>query len=119
MQSARESAIGLPNRSTSVSRMLGFVTPPEVRSSFTTASALDRYGLVWHTDRSVAQDSSALLAQLGGQVLTISALHRGHLPRLSLVVPMDENGTRMFGGVVVVMQVDEIGESARDRGALV
>jgi hypothetical protein len=35
MQRAVESAIGLPSSSTSASRMLGFVTPPEVRRSRT------------------------------------------------------------------------------------
>src|SRR4051812_6954108 len=34
MQRALESAIGLPNRPTKASRMLGFVTPPDVSSSF-------------------------------------------------------------------------------------
>jgi hypothetical protein len=34
MQSALESSIGLPNSSTSASRMLVFVTPPDVRRSF-------------------------------------------------------------------------------------
>src|SRR6185369_17575916 len=34
MQSALDSAIGLPSRSMSASRMLGFVTPPDVRSNF-------------------------------------------------------------------------------------
>ena len=34
MQRALESAIGLPSRSTSASRMLVFVTPPDVRRSF-------------------------------------------------------------------------------------
>ena len=34
MQRALESAIALPSRSTNASRMLGFVTPPEVRRSF-------------------------------------------------------------------------------------
>src|SRR4051794_4680036 len=34
MQSAVESSIGLPNRLTSASRMLVFVTPPDVRRSF-------------------------------------------------------------------------------------
>ena len=38
MHSAVASAIGLPSRPTSASRMLGFVTPPEVRRSFTLAS---------------------------------------------------------------------------------
>ena len=34
MHRALESAIGLPSSSTSASRMLGFVTPPDVRRSF-------------------------------------------------------------------------------------
>jgi hypothetical protein len=34
MHSAVESSIGLPNRLTSASRMLLFVTPPDVRRSF-------------------------------------------------------------------------------------
>ena len=34
MQSAVDSAIGLPSRSTSASRMLGFVTPPDVSRNF-------------------------------------------------------------------------------------
>jgi hypothetical protein len=34
MQRAVESVIGLPNRSTSALRMLEFVIPPDVRSSF-------------------------------------------------------------------------------------
>jgi hypothetical protein len=34
MQRALESAIGLPNRPTRASQMLGFVTPPDVRRSF-------------------------------------------------------------------------------------
>src|SRR5262245_40748583 len=34
MQSAPDSAIGLPSRSTSAARMLGFVTPPDVSSNF-------------------------------------------------------------------------------------
>ncbi|MBK8032187.1 MAG: hypothetical protein IPK17_22455 [Chloroflexi bacterium] len=34
MQSALESAIGLPSRSISASRMLGFVMPPDVSSNF-------------------------------------------------------------------------------------
>jgi hypothetical protein len=34
MHSALESSIGLPSRSTSASRMLVFVTPPDVRRSF-------------------------------------------------------------------------------------
>src|SRR5215207_5474997 len=34
MHRAVESAIGLPSRSTSASRMLAFVTPPDVSSSF-------------------------------------------------------------------------------------
>jgi hypothetical protein len=34
MHSALESAIGLPSRSTTASRMLVFVTPPEVSRSF-------------------------------------------------------------------------------------
>lgn len=38
MQRALESAIGLPSRSTSASRMLGFMTPADVRRSFTLAS---------------------------------------------------------------------------------
>jgi hypothetical protein len=33
MHRALESAIGLPSRSTNASRMLGFVTPPDVRRS--------------------------------------------------------------------------------------
>src|SRR6188472_622616 len=37
MQRALDSAIGLPSRSTSASRMLGFVTPPAVRRSFIVA----------------------------------------------------------------------------------
>lgn len=44
MQSALESAMGLPSRSTSAARMLAFVTPPEVRSNFTIVlSLLARY----------------------------------------------------------------------------
>jgi hypothetical protein len=35
MHRAWESAIGLPRRSTRASWMLGFVTPPDVRRSFT------------------------------------------------------------------------------------
>ena len=35
MHRALESAIGLPSRSTSASRMLVLVTPPDVRRSFT------------------------------------------------------------------------------------
>jgi len=38
MQRALESAIGLPSRSTSASRMLGFLTPADVRRSLTLAS---------------------------------------------------------------------------------
>ena len=38
MHRALDSAIGLPSRSTSASRILGFVTPPEVRRSLTLAS---------------------------------------------------------------------------------
>jgi hypothetical protein len=34
MHRAEESAIGLPNKSTNASRMLGFVTPPDVSRSF-------------------------------------------------------------------------------------
>jgi len=34
MHRALESAMGLPSISTSASRMLAFVTPPDVRSSF-------------------------------------------------------------------------------------
>jgi len=34
MQSAVDSAIGLPSKSMSASRMLGFVTPPDVSSNF-------------------------------------------------------------------------------------
>src|SRR3954469_2410988 len=40
MQRALQSAIGLPSRSTSASLMLGLVTPPDVRRSFTAASCL-------------------------------------------------------------------------------
>jgi hypothetical protein len=40
MQSAVESAIGLPSRPTSASRMLAFVTPPDVRRSLTLASCI-------------------------------------------------------------------------------
>ena len=40
MQSARDSEIGLPSRSTRASRMLSFVTPPDVRRSFTTPPEL-------------------------------------------------------------------------------
>src|SRR5262249_14953457 len=42
MQRALESAIGLPSKPTSASRMLVFVTPPEVRRSFTLASCAQR-----------------------------------------------------------------------------
>jgi hypothetical protein len=48
MQSALESAIGLPSRSTSASRMLAFLTPADVRRSFTMPpdpSAMDCCGL--------------------------------------------------------------------------
>ena len=38
MHRALESAIGLPSKSTSASRMLVFVTPPDVRRSLTLAS---------------------------------------------------------------------------------
>ena len=38
MHSAVDSAIGLPRSSTSASRMLAFVTPPEVSSSFKAVS---------------------------------------------------------------------------------
>jgi hypothetical protein len=38
MQRALESAIGLPSKPTSASRMLGLVTPPDVRRSRTLAS---------------------------------------------------------------------------------
>jgi hypothetical protein len=38
MHRALESAIGLPSNSTSASRMLGFLTPPDVRRSRTLAS---------------------------------------------------------------------------------
>jgi hypothetical protein len=34
MQSARDSEIGLPSRSTSAAWMLAFVTPPDVSKSF-------------------------------------------------------------------------------------
>jgi hypothetical protein len=34
MQRALASAIGFPSRPISASRMLGFVTPPDVRSNF-------------------------------------------------------------------------------------
>src|SRR3954451_9547138 len=49
MQRAVESAIGLPSRSTSASRMLAFVTPPDVRRSFKTPpdmSAMDGCGVL-------------------------------------------------------------------------
>jgi hypothetical protein len=42
--SAMASAVGFPSRSTSASRMLGFVTPPDVRRSFkmpTDSKAMD------------------------------------------------------------------------------
>ena len=42
MHRALESAIGLPSRSTSASRMLVFVTPPDVRRSLTLASCTQR-----------------------------------------------------------------------------
>ena len=42
MQRASESAIGLPSRSASASRMLVFVTPPDVRRSLTFASRAQR-----------------------------------------------------------------------------
>jgi hypothetical protein len=38
MHRALESAIGLPSRPTSASRMVVFVTPPDVRRSLTLAS---------------------------------------------------------------------------------
>src|SRR6478672_4816994 len=40
MHRALDSAIGLPSRSTSASRMLVFVTPPEVSKSFTMSAHL-------------------------------------------------------------------------------
>src|SRR6476659_2995799 len=46
MHSAAESPIGLPSRSTSASRMLAFVTPPDVRRSFTMPPCLEYSGCV-------------------------------------------------------------------------
>src|SRR5690349_25069555 len=42
MHSAVDSAIGLPRSWTSASRMLAFVTPPEVRRSFTVSPRCER-----------------------------------------------------------------------------
>ena len=80
MQSAADSEIGLPNMPTSASRMLVFLTPPEVRSSF-----ID--GAPWHSWDFVATDGPVeVLWVLTG----VDTVHTDH-PRVlggCLVPPM-------------------------------
>src|SRR5919197_2145102 len=67
MQRALESPIGFPSRSTSASRMLGFLTPPDVRRSFTLPpgviaageNVLGAYGSVRGPDWQASENSSA------------------------------------------------------------
>src|SRR6478672_3197263 len=51
MQSAADSEIGLPSMPTSASRMLAFVTPPEVRSSFIAKAPWHGWGFGQRTGR--------------------------------------------------------------------